>query len=113
MHSIFLNFKILGIDINKEMLKIAREKVPDVEFKTGDMKRLDLGRKFDAVICMFSAMNYNVTLEELKLTLTNFYGHLNKGGVLIFDLGTNKENWVEGHLSVDTVVDEDLKLTNT
>ena len=111
-HAHFLkdNFEILGIDINKEMLKIAQEKVPDVEFITGDMKKLDLGRKFDVVICMFSAMNYNVTVEELKLTLTNFYGHLNKGGVLIFDLGMNKENWVDGHLSVHTVVDKDLKL---
>jgi ubiquinone/menaquinone biosynthesis C-methylase UbiE len=111
-HAYFLkdDFGILGVDINEEMLKIAREKVPDVEFITGDMKKLDLGRKFDVLICMFSAMNYNVTFEELKLTLTNFYGHLNKGGILIFDLGINKDNWVEGHLSVDTVVAEDLKL---
>ncbi|MEN6290854.1 MAG: methyltransferase domain-containing protein [Methanobacterium sp.] len=111
-HAYFLkdNFEIIGVDINEEMLEIAREKVPDVEFLNGDMKKLDLERKFDVVICMFSAMNYNVTLEELKLTLTNFYNHLNKGGVLIFDLGINKENWVEGHLSVDTVVEGDLKI---
>ncbi len=111
-HASFLKdeFKVVGVDLNEEMLKIAREKVPDVEFIIGDMKKLDLRRKFDVVICMFSAMNYNVTVEELKLTLTNFYGHLNKGGVLIFDLGINKENWVDGHLSVDTVVDKDLKL---
>ena len=92
------------------MLEIAREKVPGVEFINGDMKKLDLERKFDVVICMFSAMNYNLTFEELKLTLTNFYSHLNKGGLLIFDLGINKENWVEGNVSVDTVVDKDLKL---
>ncbi len=111
-HAYFLkdNFEITGIDINEEMLEIARKKVPDVEFITGDMKELDLGRKFNVVICMFSAMNYNVTVEELKLTLKNFYDHLNYNGVLIFDLGINKENWVDGHLSVDTVVDKDLKL---
>lgn len=111
-HAYFLKdeFKVIGVDISEEMLKIAREKVHGVEFITGDMKKLDLGRKFDAVICMFSAMNYNVTFEELKLTLTNFYDHLNKGGVLIFDLGINKENWAEEHLSVDTVVEGNLKL---
>ena len=104
------DFKITGVDINKEMLDIAREKVPDVEFITGDMKKFNLGRNFDAIICMYSAINYNLTFEELKLTLTNFYNHLNKYGVLIFDMGINKENWVEGHLSIDTVADEDLKL---
>ena len=92
------------------MLEIARKKVPDVEFITGDMKKLDLGRKFDAIICMYSAINYNVIFEELKLTLKNFYDHLNYKGVLIFDMGINKENWTEGNVSVDTVVDKDLKL---
>ncbi len=35
---------------------------------------------------------------------------MKEGGVLIFDLGLNKENWIEGLVSVDTVVDKDLKL---
>ena len=111
-HGYFLkdDFKILGVDINEEMLKIAREKVHDVEFITGDMKKLNLGRKFDAVICMYSAISYNITFEELKLTLKNFYDHLNDKGVLIFDMGINKENWAEGNVSVDTVVDGNLKI---
>ncbi|MGB9980417.1 class I SAM-dependent DNA methyltransferase [Methanobacterium sp.] len=104
------NFEILGVDINKEMLDIARDKMPDVEFITGDMKKLNLRRKFDAVICMYSAINYNVTFEELELTLKNFHDHLNDAGVLIFDMGINKENWTEGNVSVDTVVDGNLKL---
>lgn len=104
------DFKILGVDISKDMLLIAREKVPDVEFISGDMKKLDLGRKFDVLTCMFSAMNYNTTLEEFEVTLNNFYNHLNPGGVIIFDFGLNKENWIEGLVSVDTVVDENFKL---
>jgi len=111
-HAYFLkdNFGILGVDINEEMLKIAREKVPDVEFITGDMKKLDLGRKFGAVICMYSAINYNITFDELELTLNNFYDHLDNNGILIFDMGINKENWIEGNVSVDTVVDGNLKI---
>lgn len=111
-------FKVMGVDINPEMLKIAREKLPDMEFIEGNMKELDLRSKnnpdlneaFDVIICMFSAMNYNTTLNELKSTLKNFHIHLNEGGVLIFDLGINKENWIEGLVSVDTVVDKNLKL---
>ncbi len=104
------SFEVLGVDVNPEMLKIAREKLPDINFIQGNMKELDLEEKFDVVICMFSAMNYNTTLEEFKRTLKNFYTHLNEGGVLIFDYGINQENWIEGLVSVDTVVEDDLKL---
>ena len=103
-------YEILGVDINPEMLKIARLKVPEVEFIRGDMKKLNIGERFDIVICMFSAMNYNITVEELTITLKNFYNHLKNGGILIFDLGLNLENWIEGLVSVDTVVDENLKI---
>lgn len=103
-------FDVLGVDINPEMLRLALEKLPEVSFMEGDMKELNLDKKFDVVICMFSAMNYNISLEEFKRTLKNFNEHLNDGGVLIFDYGINKENWIEGLVSVDTVVDDNLKL---
>lgn len=111
-HVLFLknNFSILGVDINHEMLKIARKKVPDVDFTIGDMKKLDLKQKFDVVICMFSAIHYNTDYKELERTLKNFYEHLKSGGVLIFDLSFNRENWIESLVSVDTMVDENLKL---
>jgi ubiquinone/menaquinone biosynthesis C-methylase UbiE len=104
------NFEVQGVDINPEMLKIAREKLPDHKFFTGDMKTLHLNQEFDVVICMFSAMNYNTSFKELGMTLKNFHNHLKPGGVLIFDYGINKENWIEGLVSVDTVVDNNLKL---
>jgi len=111
-HAQFLkdDFKITGFDISDEMLEIARKKYPDIPFINGDMKKLDLDSKFDVLICMFSAINYNTTLEELKITLSNFYNHLKEGGVLVFDMGLNKENWIEGIVSVDTVVDKNFKL---
>jgi len=104
------SFHITGVDISPDMLQIAREKLPDIEFTRGDMKNLSLEKKFDVVICMFSAMNYNTTLEELKGTIDNFNKHLNEGGIIIFDYGINQENWIEGLVSVDTVVDNNLKL---
>lgn len=111
-HAYYLknHYEIVGVDINPEMLEIAREKVPEADFIAGDMKNLDLKQKFDIIICMFSAMNYNTTLEELNVAFKNFYDHLNSGGVLIFDFGINQENWIEGLVSVDTVVDKGLKL---
>jgi ubiquinone/menaquinone biosynthesis C-methylase UbiE len=104
------SFQIRGVDVNQDMLCIAQEKLPDITFTLGNMKNFHLNEKFDVAICMFSAMNYNTSLEELNGTLNNFYEHLNHGGVMIFDYGINQENWIEGLLSLDTVVDDNLKL---
>ncbi len=103
-------FNILGLDINPEMLEIARQKVPKMEFIQGDMKKIDLKRRFDTIICLFSAINYHNTLDELKKTFKRFYDHLKPGGVLIFDLGFCTENWEEGRMFVDAVVEGDLQL---
>jgi ubiquinone/menaquinone biosynthesis C-methylase UbiE len=103
-------FQVTGVDINNKMLQIARKKVPETDFIYGNMKDLDLKDKFDVIICIFSAIHYNINLKELENTLQNFYQHLKTGGVLIFDLSLNIENWIEGLVSVDTVVEEDLKI---
>jgi ubiquinone/menaquinone biosynthesis C-methylase UbiE len=103
-------FSITGMDISPDMLHIGRAKMPDVEFVQGDMKKFNLDQRFSVIICMFSAINYNTSLEELKKTLKNFYQHLDKGGVLIFDLGFNKDNWMDGMVIVDTIAEEGLEL---
>ena len=104
------NFKVTGVDINENMLEIARKKVPEADFIKGNMKKLELKSKFDVVICIFSAIHYNTNYNELEGTLTNFYNHLENGGILIYDLSFNYENWIEGVVSIDTVVEEKLKL---
>jgi ubiquinone/menaquinone biosynthesis C-methylase UbiE len=104
------DFKILGVDISDDMMEIASKKVPNAQFIHGDMKKLEIGEKFDVVTCMFSAIHYNTSYMELETTLQNFYNHLNDGGVVIFDFGLNQNNWIEGLVSVDTVVEGDLKI---
>lgn len=103
-------FEIMGMDISPDMLNLARDKIPDVEFVQGDMKELDLDERFSAIICMYSAINYNIGYDELEQTLKNFHKHLDDGGVLIFDLGFNKDNWVDGSVIVDAIAEDNLEL---
>lgn len=104
------SFQVVGLDLNLEMMEIAREKVPEMELIHGDMKEMNLERDFDVIICLFSSINYHTNLSELKSTFQRFYDHLKQGGVLIFDLGFCTENWEEGRMLVDAVVEGDLQL---
>jgi len=85
-------YKITGIDLNIEMLSIARNKVRNGFFQSCDMKNFELNQRFDAVICLFSSINYNLDLMELKRTLGNFYSHLKPNGICIFDICRIKRN---------------------
>ncbi len=111
-HALILknNFNVVGVDINDNMLEIAREKVPEADFIKEDMKKLELKCNFDVIICIFSSIHYNINYNELEDTLTNFYNNLEDGGILIYDLSFNTENWIEGLVSVDTVVEKELKI---
>lgn len=105
------NYIVTGVDSNREMLKIAKKKVKGVKFIQQDMKKLRLNKKFDIITCLFSSINYNQNLKELKKTLTNFYNHLNDTGILIFDAGFVKENLKLGHRWVDGFEEKSYCLT--
>lgn len=79
------SFSCMGIDLNKEVLRIAKRKFPDVEFKRADMINFKLNRKFDVVLCLFSAIGYVRTYDNLRKTFNNFSDHLKSGGVLIIE----------------------------
>ena len=78
-------YSVVGVDKSAQVLKLAKKKVPLAEFKQGDMRSFSLNKKFDAVLCMFTAINYNLTTADLVKSLKNFKRHLKEGGVIIFD----------------------------
>ena len=78
-------FEVVGLDKSKQMLEIARKKNPKINFILGEMQNFNLHKRFDVVLCYFNSILYNTTKEELSKTLTNFWKHLNEGGVLIFN----------------------------
>ena len=90
-------YDVVGVDISENMLEIAKRKVKGVEFVEGDMKTLKMrDESFDVIICMFTAMTYNLNLDEMKKTLSNFYSMLKTPGMVVFDIGILKESYEKG-----------------
>ena len=78
-----------GLDLSKGMLEIAEKKLGDLAKQTqlyeGALQNFSIGKTLDAVMIMFSALNYVTTYDDLKTTLRNVHAHLNPGGILYFD----------------------------
>ncbi len=78
-------FAVDGIDLDERMVRLATEKNPDGRFVTADMVDFELGRTYDAVICLFSSIGYVRTLENLGRAIRSMARHLAPGGVLVVE----------------------------
>lgn len=76
------HFTITGVDLSKGMLKIARERHPDIEYIEGDMRTIQLNRQFD-VVAIPDSIDYMVSDEDLLQAITNAVSHLRVGGILL------------------------------
>lgn len=81
-------YKVIGVDINAKMLKIARSKAQkeklDVKFLKGDMRTTTVG-EFDAVLTIFNAVGH-LTKSDFEQAMQNIYRNLNNGGLYVFDI---------------------------
>ena len=104
-------FEIEGVDLNGHMLEIAREKFPNTQFHQGDMRDFDLGKQFDVVVCLFSAIAYMTTPADLQKAINNFKRHLKPGGLMIFEGFIEAENFVPNRPSMHNVDEPNLKIS--
>jgi SAM-dependent methyltransferase len=104
------DYEVEGIDLDPEMLAVARERLPDVTFHEGDMVAFDLGRRFDAVVCMFSSIGYVQTEERLRSAIGSMARHLEPGGVLVVEPWLAPEDWLDRHVGAVFVDEPELKI---
>jgi SAM-dependent methyltransferase len=99
-----------GLDLSEQMLAIARENLPGIRFHRGDMLDFDLGRKFDVIVCLFSAIGYVKTPRRLKQAIANMRRHLEPGGVLAVEPWLTPQTYKPGGLHGMIVNQPELKI---
>jgi SAM-dependent methyltransferase len=105
------NFDCTGIDINEDMLKVAREKVPTASFMKGDMATFDLDMKFDIIISMFGTIGYVSSLDMIQRVVDNIEAHLATGGVAVLEPFLLKDDYIPGHVAMSSYEDDDIKIS--
>jgi len=91
------HFSVTGVDISEGMLALAKKRNPEVTYVTGDMKTINLDRKFDVVVIPDS-IPYLTTLEDLKKTIMNAARQLKNEGILLVVAHT-KEDFKENNFA--------------
>jgi SAM-dependent methyltransferase len=105
------SFRVEGVDLDPVMLAAARERLgPDLPLREGDMRDLDLGRRFDAVICLFSAIGYVVTLDGLRRAVAAMARHLTPGGVLLIEPWMPPGTFTTRRIHAQVVEQPELKI---
>lgn len=74
-----------GVDLDPAFVRIAQEKNPAGRFVEADMCDVDLGRRYDAVVCLFSSIGYVRTLDRVAQAIGRFKAHLAPNGVIIVE----------------------------
>ncbi|MBT3072487.1 MULTISPECIES: trans-aconitate 2-methyltransferase [Streptomyces] len=92
-----------GVELSEPMLDLARARLPGVPLTLGDMRDFDLGRRFDAAVCLFGSLGYVDSADELDSALRSFARHLNPGGVLVVEPWWAPDTFTPGHVSADVV----------
>jgi SAM-dependent methyltransferase len=85
-----MGFEVEGSDISPDMVAVARESASrrplQISFHNESFQSCDrIGRTYDSVIAMFSAINYLTTYQDLTRSLKNIRSLLKEGGVFCFD----------------------------
>ena len=103
-------YEVEGLDLEPEMLAVARQRLPAVSFHEGDMASFDLGKRFDAVVCLFSSIGYVKTEERLRSAIASMARHLEPGGVLVLEPWLAPDEWKDRHIGAVFVDEPELKI---
>jgi ubiquinone/menaquinone biosynthesis C-methylase UbiE len=104
------HYNVTGLDNSDEMLRIAAQRNPDLRFVQGDMRSMNLGKKFDVVTCLFGSISYMLTYEDLAKALEAVSRHTKRGGIAVIEPVFTEESFRPGHLSIDCVDEPDVKI---
>lgn len=103
-------FDVTGLDVDPAMLAIARERLPGVDLHCASMVDFKLEKKFDVVMCLFSAIGYANTTESMRQSIRTMSEHLVPGGILVVEPWISPQEYKPGAVFATFVDQTDPKI---
>lgn len=108
LERLMADYRVEGVDLSAEMLKVAGRRCPGVPLHQGDFVEFRLDREFDVVCCLFGSIGYATTVDDLGRAIGSMARHVGPGGALIVEPWVTPERFIEGRLKFDSVDDPEL-----
>jgi SAM-dependent methyltransferase len=105
------SYDVEGLDLDAEMLAVARQRLPGVPFHLEDFRAFDLGRHYDVVVCLFSSIAYARDTNELEQAIACLARHVQPGGVVVVEPFFAPDDYRPGYVQMLCVEEPDLKIT--
>lgn len=87
-----LDFKVLGIDISSDMIKIVQAKFPTEQFICTDARDFEIDsevqRRITFVVSFYDSLNYLLSDEDMLKTFNSVYCNIPSGTIFLFDMNT-------------------------
>ena len=74
-----------GLELAPAMRELAGSRLPGVAVHGADMRTFDLGRRFDAVVCVGNSVACLDSTDDLDAAVARMAAHLAPGGVLVME----------------------------
>ena len=85
--------EVVGLDIDRQLVALARKKHKALSFVVGDFTRTKLKRQFDAIFSFYGVIAYVRTVAGLRLFAANVARHLTPGGVAVIEPWHLRGEW--------------------
>ena len=110
LESLQKNYHVEGLDISPYMLKIARDRCPNIPLHEESMINFKLDKKFDVITCLYASVAMVKTLDNVKKAIACMARHLTDGGILLIEPWVSPEKlWVD-KLIVNLTDESELKI---
>ena len=80
----------MGVDLSAAMLREGRMALGQARFARADLRALPFAGAFDFVTCLFDSVNFVLNDAGVAAALSGVYGALRPGGLLYFDVVTER-----------------------
>jgi SAM-dependent methyltransferase len=106
-----IGIEVDGVDLDPAFVAIARAKCPASRFVVADMTSFALGRRYDAVVNLFSSIGYAVTVPRLHAAIACMAAHVAPDGIVVVEPFLTPDTFGEGRTGSMTAAADGLHVT--
>jgi SAM-dependent methyltransferase len=82
--------RVTGVDLDPELIEVARADHPGTDWRVGDLTDLDLPDRFDVIVCAGNVMTFVAPDTRVEI-LRRFGAHLAPGGRAVAGFGAGRD----------------------